>query len=242
MEILRFIVIGLAIIAGLNVLRNPIRVWPNTLAGFSYFVGAAASIYLKVWWPLLAGWLGSLAFQCLCTVLIAKGEFSEKTNSARAAKGLPQLGQDGTEMPAGLHGRSAHSGMTSRFDTRAQQSSTLVPGEGLLPGGAYIVKPLNEAQTGWMSGKSLQEWFELGRIDRSTQVFPDHTRQWVSLADILGLEHTPNKNPTPTIENEANSEADSYGVIQVRPAKTPPNGEMTTAGSGQRETAETHAP
>jgi hypothetical protein len=49
---LRYILIGLtvlAVIAGLNVLRNPIKgVW-NTRAGCSYFGGAAAAWLLETW-------------------------------------------------------------------------------------------------------------------------------------------------------------------------------------------------
>jgi hypothetical protein len=92
MEIVRYIVVGLSVLAGIDVLRNPIKVWPNTLAGLCYFAGVAGSLLLKSWWPLLGGWIGSLSMQALCTLLIAKGAFAEHINNLRAKKGLPPLG------------------------------------------------------------------------------------------------------------------------------------------------------
>jgi hypothetical protein len=92
MEIMRYIVVGLSFLAGINVLRNPIKVWPNTLAGLSYFAGSAASVAFSSWWPLLCGWIGSLSMQALCTALIARGVFAEHINDLRAKKDLPPLG------------------------------------------------------------------------------------------------------------------------------------------------------
>jgi hypothetical protein len=94
MEILRYALIALSILAGISVLRNPLRVWPNTLAGISYFLGAIASILLFAWWPILVGWIVSLALQGVCALMMSKGLFNEKINSERIKNGLPTLDQD----------------------------------------------------------------------------------------------------------------------------------------------------
>ncbi|MGH7501819.1 MAG: hypothetical protein ACREL7_08690, partial [Longimicrobiales bacterium] len=62
-ELFRYGAVILSVIAGVRVLRNPLRVWPNTMAGVSYFAGAAAAVILGAWWPIIAGWGASLAFQ-----------------------------------------------------------------------------------------------------------------------------------------------------------------------------------
>jgi hypothetical protein len=97
MEVVRFIVVGLSVWAGISVLRNPLKVWPNTLAGVFYFAGAIGAVLLNAWWPLLAGWVGSLSLQGLCAGLMAKGSFNEQINAERARRGLPPLA-DGDRM------------------------------------------------------------------------------------------------------------------------------------------------
>ena len=44
MDVLRYVFIAFTVLAGISVLRNPLKVWPNTLAGLSYFVGAAGAL------------------------------------------------------------------------------------------------------------------------------------------------------------------------------------------------------
>jgi hypothetical protein len=92
MEILRYALLILAVLAGISVLRNPLRVWPNTLAGIVYFTGALVSLVLRNWWPLIVAWAFSLALQAACTIMIAKGVFNEQINAERAKRGLPPLG------------------------------------------------------------------------------------------------------------------------------------------------------
>jgi hypothetical protein len=87
-EILRYILIGLSVIAGLNVLRNPLKVWPNTIAAVSYFAGAAGSLFLSSWWPILGGWIVSLSFQGLLVVLMGRGVFNRQINIERERNGL----------------------------------------------------------------------------------------------------------------------------------------------------------
>jgi hypothetical protein len=90
-EVLRYVVVVLSLMAGIRVLRNPLRVWPSTAAGLLYFAGAAGSLLTRSWWPLLAGWAGSLVLQGICTAMIAKGVFNAQINIERARRGLPPL-------------------------------------------------------------------------------------------------------------------------------------------------------
>jgi hypothetical protein len=90
-ELVRFGLPSVAAMAGISVLRNPIKVWPNTLAGLTYLMSAAASLLLGAWWPLIAGWVISLALQGLCMSMMARGAFDGVINAQRAKKGLPPL-------------------------------------------------------------------------------------------------------------------------------------------------------
>ena len=89
MELVRYALVTLAVMAGFSVFRNPLKVWPNTLAGLSYFAGAGGSLLMQAWWPVLAGWIVSLALQGLCTIMMLKGAFKERVNAERAKRGLP---------------------------------------------------------------------------------------------------------------------------------------------------------
>ena len=91
METIRYLFIGLAVVAAVSVFRNPLKVWPNTIAGILYLLGAASSLLLRAWWPLIAGWCLSLGMQALCVYLIGKGTFSAQVNAQRAARGRPPL-------------------------------------------------------------------------------------------------------------------------------------------------------
>jgi len=82
METIKYIVVVLSIVAGIGVLRNPLKVWPNTLAGISYLGGAAGSLFQNAWWPLLTGWIVSLCFQGICAVMMARGAFNNQINIA----------------------------------------------------------------------------------------------------------------------------------------------------------------
>jgi len=95
---------ALAILGGANVLRNPIKgIW-NTLAALSYFAGAATAWVLRTWWPILAGWLCSLAFQGLMTWRIARGKYNKQINEARTARGLHPLQEsDESAQPPPAH-------------------------------------------------------------------------------------------------------------------------------------------
>lgn len=84
-----YVFMGLSVLAGISVLRNPLQVWPNILAGLSYFAGAGAAYGLRSWWPILAGWLISLSLQALCMALLARGVFDRQVNLERARRGLP---------------------------------------------------------------------------------------------------------------------------------------------------------
>lgn len=100
MEIVRYVLAGVSILAGFSVLRNPIREPINTLAGLTYFAGAAGTIILAAWWPVLVGWIGSLFLQGVSAFLIAKGVFNDRINAERAKKGLPPLSR-GAESSGG---------------------------------------------------------------------------------------------------------------------------------------------
>jgi hypothetical protein len=89
MEVVRYGLVILAVMAGISVLRNPLKVWPNTLAAVSYFGGAGGSILMHSWWPIVAGWAASLSVQAVCTIMMAKGVFNEQINAERAKRGLP---------------------------------------------------------------------------------------------------------------------------------------------------------
>ena len=87
----------LSVIAGIDVLSNPIREPVNTLAGLSYFAGAGGCALLGSWWPLLAGWIFSLVLQGVSTSLLVKGAFNEQVNEERAKRGLPPIENDGED-------------------------------------------------------------------------------------------------------------------------------------------------
>lgn len=93
-SVAHLVFIVLSVVAGIGVLRNPIRVGLNVLAGLSYFVAAIAAFLLDEWWPFAAGWGLSLSLQGLCTWRMCKGKYRYEIDAMRAAKGLPPLQYD----------------------------------------------------------------------------------------------------------------------------------------------------
>ena len=90
-DILHLVAILLSVLAAVGVLRNPLRTLLNTLAGTSYAAGAVAAFVQDSWWPLLAGWVLSLALQAVMARRVAQGHYNERINAGRAARGLHSI-------------------------------------------------------------------------------------------------------------------------------------------------------
>ncbi len=84
----------LSVMAGVGVLRNPIKTPLNMIAGCSYIVAAGAACLLQSWWPLPVGWIGSLSIQGVEMWRFSRGHYNDRVNAHPVARGLPPLADE----------------------------------------------------------------------------------------------------------------------------------------------------
>jgi hypothetical protein len=90
-SIIHLVAVILSVVAGIGVLRNPIKTPLNIIAGCCYIVAAIAAFWLNRWWPLPVGWIASLSIQGVEMWRFARGHYNERVNTYRVARGLPPL-------------------------------------------------------------------------------------------------------------------------------------------------------
>lgn len=76
----------LSVVAGIGVLRNPIKTPLNIVAGCCYVLAAIGAYWLHRWWPLPAGWVASLSIQGIDMWLFAHGYHNDRVNAYRAKR------------------------------------------------------------------------------------------------------------------------------------------------------------
>jgi len=88
-NVIHLVAVGLSVVAGVGVLRNPVKTPLNIVAGCCYIVAAAAAFWLHRWWPLPVGWVASLSIQGIEMWRFARGHHNDRLNAHRIARGLP---------------------------------------------------------------------------------------------------------------------------------------------------------
>ena len=83
--------VGLSLIAGVNVLRNPIRTPLNAVQGCRYIVAAVAALWLHRWWPLPVGWAASLSSEGIEMWWVFCSHYNDRVSAHRITRGLLPL-------------------------------------------------------------------------------------------------------------------------------------------------------